>query len=103
MQTVPAETIQAWLTTALSTHLGLAPEDIDLRKPFTEYGLDSMVGVFLAGDLEAWLCVELSPTVLWDYPTTEALAQFLATELWRQGAAVEHHSPALALTLDDRS
>jgi acyl carrier protein len=103
MQARHIDTIQSWLTTQLAEHLGLAPEDIDVRKPCTEYGVDSMVGVFLAGDLEAWLGVQLSPTVLWDYPTTEALSHFLAAELWRQGSAVEPAATAHALTLDDLS
>src|SRR5215510_13717440 len=86
MQAIHHTTIQSWLTTRLAEQFGLAPEDIDVRKPFTEYGLDSIVGVFLAGDLEEWLGLKLSPTVLWDYPTTETLAHYLAAELWRQGA-----------------
>jgi acyl carrier protein len=101
MRAKHTDTMQAWLTTRLSEHLGLAPEDIDVRTPFTEYGLDSMVGVFLAGDLEAWLGLQLSPTVLWDYPTPETLAHFLAAELWRQGSAIEHTANAPELTLED--
>jgi acyl carrier protein len=81
--------IQSWLTTHLAEQLGLSPEDIDVRKPFTEYGLDSIVGVFLAGDLEDWLGLQLSPTVLWEYPTTETLVQYVATELQRQSRNIE--------------
>ena len=84
MQAVHANTIQSWLTTHLAEQLDLSPEDIDIQRPFTEYGLDSMIGVFLAGDLEDWLGLQLSATVLWEYPTTELLAQYLATKLQRQ-------------------
>jgi acyl carrier protein len=93
MQAVHHTTIQSWLTTRLAEQLGLASEAIDVQKPFAEYGLDSMVGVFLAGDLEEWLGLKLSPTVLWEYPTTEALAHYLATELWRQGTNPEDAQP----------
>ena len=103
MKTIHTDTIQSWLTTRLAQQLGLSSADIDVCKPFTEYGLDSIVGVFLAGDLEEWLGVQLSPTVLWDYPTAEALAQYLAAELWRQGAAVEHTASAPQLSLADLS
>jgi acyl carrier protein len=75
------EIIQAWLTTQLAEHLNIAPEDIDIQKPFTEYGLDSMVGVHLAGDLEDWLGLQLSPTLLWDYPTTATLTRHLAEKV----------------------
>jgi acyl carrier protein len=88
MQAVQINTIQSWLTTRLAEPLGLAPEALDIRKPFTEYGLDSMVGVFLAGDLEDWLGLKLSATVLWEYPSVETLARYLTAELQRQGAAV---------------
>jgi len=101
MQAIHPDTIQSWLTTRLAAQLGLAPEDVDVRKPFTEYGLDSMVGVFLAGDLEEWLGVQLSPTVLWDYPTAEALAHYVATEMWRQGADVENTDNIPQLNLDE--
>jgi len=101
MQAIHHTTIQSWLTTRLAAQLGLAPEDIDVRKPFTEYGLDSMVGVFLAGDLEEWLGLQLSPTVLWDYPTAETLAHYLATELWRQGTDAADAPSACELDLSD--
>ena len=94
MQAVHANTIQSWLITHLAEQLGFSPVDIDIRKPFAEYGLDSMVGVFLAGDLEDWLGLQLSPTVLWDYPTAEALTHYLAAELQRQGVEVKEAETA---------
>src|SRR6266446_10529579 len=101
MQALHANTIQSWLTTHLAEQLGLSTEDIDMRRPFTEYGLDSMVGVFLAGDLEAWLGLKLSATVLWEYPTTEMLAQYLAAELQRQGVDGKASQHTVQLNLAD--
>jgi acyl carrier protein len=101
MQAIHETAIQSWLTTRLSEQLGIALEDIDVRKPFTEYGLDSMVGVFLAGDLEEWLGLQLSATVLWEYPTTEMLAQYLATALQHQGGDVEAAEHAAQRHLSD--
>ena len=77
MQTVHEDAIQTWLINHLAEQLGLAPQEIDVQKPFTEYGLDSIVGVSLAGDLEEWLGLQLSPTLLWDYPTIAMLARHL--------------------------
>jgi len=78
---VQGEVIQSWLITHLAEQVGIAPQDIDVHKSFTEYGLDSIVGVSLAGDLEDWLGLVLSPTLLWDYPTIETLAWYLAEEI----------------------
>ena len=76
-----AAEIEAWLVSQLSELLGIAPSDIDVRQPFTYYGLSSAEAAILAGDLEDWLGCELSPTLAWDYPTIEALASHLAGEM----------------------
>jgi acyl carrier protein len=80
MYTVNEDAVQSWLINHLAEQLGLAPQEIDAQKPFTEYGLDSLVGVSLAGDLEEWLGLQLYPTLLWDYPTVAMLAQHLTAE-----------------------
>jgi acyl carrier protein len=105
MQALHDHAIQSWLITQLAEQLGLSSEDIDVHKPFTEYGLDSIIGVSLAGDLEDWLGLQLSPTVLWDYPTPEALARYLVAELQCRSMTAQHTTLALpqdleSLTLD---
>lgn len=42
-----------------------------------EYGLDSIAALTIAGDLEDELGVELPPTLLWDYPSIDDLANYL--------------------------
>ena len=81
MNAVSAETIQHWLVTHLAQELGFESHDMDVHMPLTEYGLDSLAGMVLAGDLEEWLGVQLSPTLLWDYPVIASLAQHLAGTL----------------------
>jgi acyl carrier protein len=81
MNAVSAETIQHWLVTHLAEELGLEPQDMDVHMPLSEYGLDSLVGMTLAGDLAEWLGLQLSPTLLWDYPVIASLAQHLADAL----------------------
>jgi acyl carrier protein len=73
------ETIQEWLVIHLAERLATDPEGIDIREPFSNYNLDSAQVLVLASELEEWLGSELSPTLLWNYPTIEALAQRLAT------------------------
>jgi acyl transferase domain-containing protein/acyl-CoA synthetase (AMP-forming)/AMP-acid ligase II/acyl carrier protein len=72
--------IRAWLTEQLATRLGVSPSEIDPQAPFTRLGLDSKEAVSLSGSLEDWLGRRLSPTLLWQYPTLEALAGHLGIE-----------------------
>ena len=73
-----AEAIATWLTAKLAERLKIEPEQIDIHKDLTEYGLDSIEAVNLSGELENFIGYRLSPTLLWDYPTVEDLAQYLA-------------------------
>jgi len=75
-----AEAIQGWLVSHLVEEIGIAPEEIDVRAPFESYGLDSMVMVSLTGELEDWLGWQLSPNLLYEYTSIEALSRHLAQE-----------------------
>ena len=73
-----ARAIQRWLVSHIADLLGDDPASIDIREPFVNYGLGSTDAVILSGDLEAWLGCDLPATLLWDFPTVEALASHLA-------------------------
>lgn len=73
-----AADIRAWLVVQLSERLGVAPSEIDTQQPFASYGLSSTEAVVLSGELEDWLGRRLLPTLVWEYPTIEALAGYLA-------------------------
>ena len=75
-----AEAIQTWLVAQLSGRLKIAAGEIDVREPFSSYGLASREAVSLVGDLEDWLGCQLSASLMYNYPTTEALARHLAEE-----------------------
>ena len=70
--------IQAWLVAKLSERLGLESHEIDVREPLASYGLGSTEAVSLAGELAEWLGRQLSPALVYEYPTIEALARHLA-------------------------
>ena len=70
------EAIEAWLISKIKAQLASA-EPIDIRQPFVQYGLSSLAAVGISGDLQEWLGRELSPTILYDYPTIASLAQHL--------------------------
>ena len=76
-----ATEIQTWQITYLANVLEIDAEEIDIAVPFDRYGLDSSVAVGMSGDLEDWLGYEFDPTLLYDYPTIEALARHIAEEL----------------------
>lgn len=75
-----AEAIQSWMVRWLSEALQTAEMAIDVRKPFAEYGLDSVTAVELADALETALKLPLEPTLAYEYPTIEALAHHLAAQ-----------------------
>ncbi|MBW4670229.1 MAG: acyl carrier protein [Cyanomargarita calcarea GSE-NOS-MK-12-04C] len=79
-QSYTAEEIKAWLISNISEQLGVASDEIDVRKPLDSYGLDSAQAMILASQAEKFLGFKLSLIVLWHYPTIEALSQRLAEE-----------------------
>src|SRR5919199_6900922 len=75
-----AAEIQAWIVSYLAELLAIEPDEVNVRIPFDHYGLDSSAAVGMTGDLEDWMERKIDPTLLYDYPTIEALAQHLADE-----------------------
>jgi pimaricinolide synthase PimS1 len=57
------------------------PESIDVRRGFTEQGLDSLAAIELRNGLAEASGVRLPATLMFDYPNAEALARFLLEEL----------------------
>ncbi|HEY0068877.1 MAG TPA: acyl carrier protein [Chloroflexia bacterium] len=80
--------IQAWLVDYLSRLLKVEPQTIDVQEPFENFGLSSMDAVGLSGELESWLGIQLSPMLVYTYPTIESLAGYLAEE---SGQAILKH------------
>ncbi|AOJ06106.1 polyketide synthase [Burkholderia sp. ABCPW 14] len=72
------EDIVDWMTGYLAARLRTDSGSIDVNKQFIEYGLDSADAMRMVGDLEDYLGVELSPSLPYQYPTIDALAQALA-------------------------
>jgi acyl carrier protein len=74
------ESIQAWLISQLAERLEIVPDEIDIQSSFESYALESAEALVLLSKLEKHLGRSLSPTLLWNYPTIEALAQRLAED-----------------------
>jgi acyl-CoA synthetase (AMP-forming)/AMP-acid ligase II/acyl carrier protein len=98
---VTVEKIQKWLQVWLSRKLNIAIEAIDVRRSFADYGLDSLLAVELAQDLQIWLqpTQALAATTAWDFPTIEALARHLVVDPRERSSApvtTEHTDQLLA-------
>jgi acyl carrier protein len=76
----PADEIRSWVVNYLSDLLEIDADDVDVTIPFDRYGLDSSAAVGLTGELEDWLGKEVPPTLLYDYPTIEALVEYLGKD-----------------------
>ncbi|MDJ0592397.1 MAG: AMP-binding protein, partial [Pleurocapsa sp. MO_226.B13] len=70
--------IQNWLIENLAQRLGIPPSEIDINEPFASSGLNSVDAVSLSADLEDWLEIKLSPTIVFDYPNISELAAYLS-------------------------
>jgi acyl carrier protein len=81
-----AEAIQGFIISKLAEELKINPAEVEVRAQFASLGLDSIVIFNVTGDLAAWLQRDLESTLLWEHPTIEAVAQFLAADA---GAACE--------------
>ncbi|MDJ0555507.1 MAG: aminotransferase class I/II-fold pyridoxal phosphate-dependent enzyme [Microcoleaceae cyanobacterium MO_207.B10] len=90
-QSSPAiETIKSWLVSQLAERLELNIHEIDIERDFTDYGLNSIEVVNLSGELENLLGRRLPPTLLLDYPTIEALAEYLVEDTSRDAGPNLH-------------
>jgi len=87
--------IQAWLINKVSVALSLSPDQIDPRETFSSFGLDSRTAVSLSGDLERWLGRRLPPTLVWDYPTIDAIAEHLSAAASPDASGADSPSPRI--------
>jgi acyl carrier protein len=75
-----AEELESWLVAKLSEELRIGQNEINIREPLANYGLDSITAVSVSGELEDMLGLNLSATLLWEYPSIEMLAGYLSTQ-----------------------
>lgn len=70
--------IREFLVRAVAESLDIPPERVSTTSPLIHFGLDSVAAVNISGELENVLGRKLPPTILFDYPTIEAIAAALA-------------------------
>jgi myxalamid-type polyketide synthase MxaE and MxaD len=65
----------------LSKIVRIPPNRIDVNKPLQYLGLDSLMGLELRNSLQISLGTPLSATMVFNYPTTALLSQYLAEKI----------------------
>jgi 6-methylsalicylic acid synthase len=77
----PAE-LRAYLvnevTSEVAAEMKLAAEELDVRRPLIEMGLDSVMTQIIRNRLERRFRVSLPATLLWNQPTVAAISDYLA-------------------------
>lgn len=83
-------TIEEWLIAWIAREIGMPPTELETGKSLLNYSLSSVTAMMLVGDLEEWLGLTLPPTLVWDYPSIAAIAEYLTDQL---GAATTGPGP----------
>ena len=74
------EDIEDWLIARFSQITDVAPDQIDVNRPFVDYRLDSALAVTLSREFSDWLGRELPITLFWEHPTIRSLALAVVDE-----------------------
>ncbi len=85
LETVPVGERQGLLVTHVRAQvakvLGISPQRITLEQKLIDLGLDSLMSIELRNTLQLSLGLSVPSTLVFDYPTPEALTSYLAQEV----------------------
>jgi phthiocerol/phenolphthiocerol synthesis type-I polyketide synthase A len=76
--------LEAGLRVILARELHMPEAELELDRPFAELGMNSVMAMSVRRDTELFVGIELSATMLFNYPTIVALAGHLAKKLLQQ-------------------
>jgi acyl carrier protein len=69
--------LRPWLVDRVAEFTERDPATIDPAAPLADLGLDSVYALALCGEIEDHLGLRLEPTLVWDYPSIDALTAHL--------------------------
>lgn len=88
------KSIQSFVLDQAARVLGFPPGQFPAADvPLIDAGLDSLMAVDLKNRLQQGLGRELSPTIVFDYPSVSAMAEMLDTLLWAADSAAREDVP----------
>lgn len=76
-----SDDVRSWIKQRVANLSGVEPACVNCESPFTDFGIDSRVAVTLSGELSNLLGRKLPPSLLYDYPTINAVTQHLSIVL----------------------
>ncbi|OAN26395.1 type I polyketide synthase [Mycolicibacterium iranicum] len=79
--------METGLRVILAAELRIPEDDVDTDRPLAEMGLNSVMAMSIRREVERLAGIELSATMLWNYPTIAALAAHLAEKVAPQSIA----------------
>jgi acyl transferase domain-containing protein/predicted O-methyltransferase YrrM len=90
------QSIEAFVQEQAARVLGFRSDEVlPVEVPLTDLGLDSLMAVDLKNRLQAGLGQDLSPTVVFDYPSVSEMVGLLETMLWAAHGSLESESATL--------
>jgi phthiocerol/phenolphthiocerol synthesis type-I polyketide synthase A len=73
--------LEAGLRAILARELRMSEAELEMDRPFAELGLNSVMAMSVRRETEQFVGIELSATMLFNYPTVASLAGYLAKKL----------------------
>lgn len=73
--------IEARVLALLAAMPRLQGTSLDVERPFSELGIDSLEVIAMTYDLEQWLRIAIDPAILYDFPTPRIFVHHLARRL----------------------
>lgn len=77
----PVAEVESTLRTAIARIVGTSPERVGADQPLHELGMDSLMSVELRKRLERKFSVELSSSLIFNYPTVRKLVPYLSDKI----------------------
>jgi len=96
------QAVETWLTQRIAQRVQLPPQEIDRQEPLASYGLNSLQVIEMSAELETWLKRPVLPTIVYDFPTIEALSnQLIVGEQPTDNASTAYSISANNSSFDD--
>ncbi|WP_177229814.1 type I polyketide synthase [Lentzea albida] len=78
-----ADAAMAVIRSVVAAETGVPEQRVEADRPFSDIGLDSVMGIAIRGKLQHGTGIELPAGILWTHPTPAALTRYLAAAVAR--------------------